>query len=161
MSLSRYPQITDDLLSAYVDNEASQEEIALIERAILDDPEIAWRLESFQQTVQLLRELPEVALPRSFALTAAMVDAAALRNQKEQTSTNLRVGELVRPSEQTYGWWRQLVATFQAGNPYLGGMAAAVALLFVILVARAWLVPSNGSTTDAPGQNFTGIRQYR
>ena len=67
------PQVTDELLSAYIDGDVTAEEKNLVERAVKADANLAWRLESLQQTVNLLRSLPAVSLPRSFVLTEADV----------------------------------------------------------------------------------------
>ncbi|MEZ4675627.1 MAG: hypothetical protein R2932_15460 [Caldilineaceae bacterium] len=58
MSLSRHPQVTEELLSAYLDNMVSAEERTLVERAIADDPQIAQQLVQLRHTVQLLQSLP-------------------------------------------------------------------------------------------------------
>ena len=78
MSLSRYPQITEDLLSDYLDDLVSDEERQMIEKAVADDPQIAWQLASLQQTVSLLQNLSAFALPRSFVIDEAMLDAYAV-----------------------------------------------------------------------------------
>src|SRR5262245_17931765 len=69
MTLSDSRRITDELLSAYIDGEVTEQERALVEAAIAADEEVAWRLDSLRQTVSLLHDLPELALPRSFTLT--------------------------------------------------------------------------------------------
>ncbi len=77
MTSSRYPQITDELLSAYIDNQVTDDDKALIETAVAEDPLLAWQLESLRYTVDLLHTLPQLALPRSFILSdAQLVDSA-------------------------------------------------------------------------------------
>ena len=77
MTSSRYPQITDELLSAYIDNQVTDDEKALIEAAVVEDPMLAWQLESLRYTVELLHTLPQLALPRSFVLSdAQLLDGA-------------------------------------------------------------------------------------
>ncbi|HRW10840.1 MAG TPA: hypothetical protein P5121_37315, partial [Caldilineaceae bacterium] len=87
MSLSRFPQITNELLSAYLDGLVTDDERQLIERALTEDAEIAWRLESLRQTVQLLQSMPALALPKSFTLDAALVEAFEAREKKHERAT--------------------------------------------------------------------------
>jgi hypothetical protein len=61
------------LLSAYVDGECSNREAARIESRLQAEPELRQALEELRATAGLLRSLPEVKLPRSFALTPEMV----------------------------------------------------------------------------------------
>ena len=68
MKSSEYGRITDELLSAYIDNAVTEQERNLVEAAVAADAEVAWRLDTLQQTVQLLHALPELALPRSFTI---------------------------------------------------------------------------------------------
>ena len=57
-----------ELLSAYLDGEVTDEERAQVETHLAVSP--AWRdeLDSLRWTVSLLRELPDLPLPRSFEL---------------------------------------------------------------------------------------------
>jgi anti-sigma factor RsiW len=73
MTTARDPEITDELLSAYIDEDISDDDRRLIEQAAADDPDIAWRLATLRETVRLLHELPALALPRSFLLTPEQV----------------------------------------------------------------------------------------
>ncbi len=70
-------QIPDELLSAYLDNAVSESERAAVERALAQDPEVVWRLDTLRQTVLLLKALPLPVLPRSFALESILAEAAA------------------------------------------------------------------------------------
>ena len=70
MKRSSYPEITDELLSAYIDNAVSDAERALIEQAMREDTTVAWRLATLRETVNLLRAMPVLQTPRSFTLTA-------------------------------------------------------------------------------------------
>lgn len=134
---AQFSQITDELLSAYLDQAVTAEEKRLVEAAVAAEPEIAWRLETLRQTVQLLRALPAVALPRSFVLSEAQVAASP-----EPVAAGLvRSGPVsVRPAvpELTgwQGWLKQWRTFWQGGSPLLrNAMAASFVLLVVLLTA--------------------------
>ncbi|MCS6825317.1 MAG: hypothetical protein NZ553_01755, partial [Caldilinea sp.] len=148
MTTSRYPEITDELLSAYIDNAVSEEERALIERAILDDASVAWRLATLQETVRLLRNLPLLQAPRSFALTTDQVGqplhepapVAGIVTAEPRSVADARRGTpSPRPgrwSEWVEGWRR----FWQAGSPvWRNAMAASIALLLVTLILPTFL----------------------
>jgi hypothetical protein len=61
------------LLSAYVDGECSKRQAEKIESRLRAEPELRQALEELRATAALLRSLPEVKPPRSFALTPEMV----------------------------------------------------------------------------------------
>jgi hypothetical protein len=69
MPTSRFPEISDELLSAYIDHAVSEAERRLVEEAVQQDVRVAWRLGTLTETVQLLRSLPLLTAPRSFVLT--------------------------------------------------------------------------------------------
>ncbi len=135
---SRFSQVSDELLSAYLDQAVTAEEKALVEAAVTTDAEVAWRLETLRQTVALLKALPLVALPRSFVLTQAQL--------VETTETELNVVRPTSRQQQTRpqvkvaasGWqnfWKAWRAFWQIGNPLLRNAAAvSFALLLVLLV---------------------------
>lgn len=110
--LNRQPQpaISDELLSAYLDDEVSAQERAQIERALAQDPDTAWRLNALRQTVALVKELPRLTLPRSFTLSEADIAPRA------QTSARAP-------------WWRPLLAPLLLRNA-----TAIAALLFAVLM---------------------------
>ncbi len=62
-----------ELLSPYLDGEVTTEERALVEAALAASVELREDLATLRQTVALLAELPPVAAPRPFTLTAADV----------------------------------------------------------------------------------------
>jgi len=130
MSVSRFPQITEELLSAYLDNRVSDEERRLIEHAIKVEPQIAWQLESLRQTVHMLQSLPALALPRTFTLDQVLLNERAAA--EEAHAANRRV---IKPAPVEKSWWQQWLAIWQSGNPYLRNAAAAALLLLVVLVA--------------------------
>lgn len=130
MSVSRYPQITEELLSAYLDNLVSEEERRLIEHAISVEPQIAWQLESLRQTVNMLQSLPALALPRTFTLNQVLLDERAAA---EQTRAAQR--RIIQTAPVEIPWWQRWLAIWQSGNPYIRNAAAAALLLLVVLVA--------------------------
>lgn len=148
MTTARYPQVTDELLSAYIDDAVTEAERRLVVSAAAEDAEIAWRLESLRTTVRLLRELPALALPRSFVLTPeqlAQTTATALSGPTP-APVDLRTG-VTPPAASSTGLGTQLAArwrTFwQAGNPVLrNAMAASFAALVVLLAAPRLLAPT-------------------
>lgn len=62
-----------ELLSAYLDGECSSKEAANVEARLKIEPVLHQTLEELRTTAGLLRALPEVPPPRSFALSAEMV----------------------------------------------------------------------------------------
>jgi len=138
MSLSRYPQVTEELLSAYLDDLVTKEERQLIERAISEDPEIAWRLETLQQTIVLLQSLPALALPRSFAVDEEMLKAF----DRNETVDNAGVLAPSVAPVQKAGWWQQIRTTLQGHGPLLRNAAAVATVLVLIFLIRNQLQPS-------------------
>ncbi len=60
-----------ELLSAYIDGEVSASETSRVEEHLAGCQECRDELASLRSTVDLLRRLPELAVPRSFALSEA------------------------------------------------------------------------------------------
>lgn len=109
--------ISDELLSAYLDGEVTPEERVLVERTVAGSSEVAWRLDALRQTVALMGQLPRVPLPRSFTLSEA--DVRPVR----------------RAGRDTARWWQTLL------NPVFLRNATAVAtmLFLVVLVGNVML----------------------
>ncbi len=133
MGFSRYPTITDELLSAYIDDAVNAAERAAIEEAAANDSEIAWRLESLQHTVSMLGQLTDVPLPRSFALNEALVEAALAENHSSQ---------IVRPRavEAPDSLWNKWLDFWRSGSPIWRNAAAACALLLVVVLVGGSIV---------------------
>lgn len=150
MTTAPYPQVTNELLSAYIDEAVSEEERRLIESAVAQDPDIAWRLESLRATVRLLHELPALSLPRSFLLTPEQVSQGvdipaeiALSPQLKQPQTVLAPAKTSPAGEGGFwlGLWRGWMHLWQGGNPALrNAMAASFAVLLVLLLAPRFFV---------------------
>jgi hypothetical protein len=154
MTSLRFPEITDELLSAYLDKAVTEEEKTLVETAIADEPAIAWRLETLRQTVTLLRTMPAVALPRSFVLSE--VQLVAVAEQVDRADHRVRTPPVSARSRWTSMWlaWR---AFWTVGSPLLRNAAAAsfVALLFLLagnffLAQPQRFVAPGPSSTMAP-----------
>ena len=128
MSSFQHSHVSDDLLSAYLDGSVTTGEREQIEQAIAADPETAWRLESLRYTVDLLRQLPTLEAPRSFALSESLVEEQALPNTG-------RAGRGPQPSVRRRGAFQRWRQWWQMGNPLLRNAAAASFALFLVLVA--------------------------
>ena len=147
--ISRYPEITDDLLSAYIDGAVTGAERIAVEQAAATDPDVAWRLKTLQETVQLLRMLPTVAAPRSFVMTAEQVGGATSAAHLPD-SVSLQQARVARtdsaPAERSLGAWERMAAgwhnLWQRGNlPLRNAMAASMALLLLLLLVPSLLSP--------------------
>ncbi len=116
-----YEQPVDlTLLSAYLDGEVTPEERSLVEAQLRISP--AWRkeLESLRWTVNLLRELPEAPLPRSFELPVPAETARAATSRAAPRARGWRLD---------LGW---MYAFFRTSA------AVTVALLLAVVGLDAW-----------------------
>ena len=135
------PQVTDELLSAYIDGDVTAEEKNLVERAVKADVNLAWRLESLQQTVNLLRSLPAVSLPRSFVLTEA--DVAPVKSTLPPLVSAARRTNRQRVVEpERSGFWQSFRDFLQGGNPLLRNMASAGLAVWLLLFGATILNPT-------------------
>ncbi len=135
------PQVTDELLSAYIDGDVTAEEKNLVERAVKADANLAWRLESLQQTVNLLRSLPAVSLPRSFVLTEA--DVAPVKSTIPPLVSAARRTNRQRVVEpERSGFWQSFRDFLQGGNPLLRNMASAGLAVWLLLFGATILNPT-------------------
>jgi anti-sigma factor RsiW len=108
-----------DLLSAYLDDEVTPDERALISEHLGGCEACQTELESLRWTVALLNRLPEVSPPRTFYVTEQMLEAPAPK----------------------LPWWRQW------RNPFLGSLGAVAALLLcVLLIQMPQTSPNTAST---------------
>ena len=62
----------DELLSAYLDDQLSAEERERLEAQLASDPTLDAELETLRHTVSLVRDLPQVEVPRNFILPQTM-----------------------------------------------------------------------------------------
>lgn len=77
-SSSKTP-ISDELLSAYSDAEVTSAEKQRVEQALRTQPELRQRLAELRVTVDLLVQMEPVAVPRTFVLSEAQVQASGRR----------------------------------------------------------------------------------
>ncbi|MBE2238858.1 MAG: zf-HC2 domain-containing protein [Caldilineaceae bacterium] len=146
MKTSRFPEITDELLSAYIDDALSESERALVEQAAGEDRTIAWRLTTLRETVQLLHTLPVLQAPRAFALTAELLGQAT--SEHAVAAGAATIDRTPRPprgqAATSPGAWTRWVAGWrqfwQAGSPiWRNAMATSMAALLVLLMLPALL----------------------
>ena len=160
MTVSHRPPINEELLSAYLDNEVTDEERSLVETAIATDPAIAWQVESLRQTIHLLQELPALVLPRTFTLEAVIADAKrqeafspSVQNSVQGIGKKPAMAKQVSKEEQASDWWQWFQQIWQGGNLQLrNGAALAFTLMFVLLVSNRFVAPyqPTGSQARAP-----------
>jgi anti-sigma factor RsiW len=138
--------ITDELLSAYIDNAVTDQERAIVDAALATDPQVRWRLAALRHTVQLLNELPMVALPRSFTLKESQVaDVLATRKASVAQPQVVQLTAAPRPIRQPdrSNRWSDLLAQWRdiwaSGNPYLRNAAAATLVLFLLITGTVTL----------------------
>lgn len=139
MNRSSHTPISDELLSAYIDGLVTNEEKARVEADVAADPALAWELDSLRRTVELVRDLPPVPLPRSFALREEQVaDVLAERRARRASPAAARPGPAVRPPVGigSRSFWQEILAFFSSGNLLLRN-ATAVAALFLAIVLAA------------------------
>jgi anti-sigma factor RsiW len=138
MNQSHYP-ISDELLSAYIDGDVTEEEKRQIELAIATDAATAWQVETLRQTVELLQDLPVAPLPRSFVLQEDQVsDVLMARRNSRAVSAQTVAG---RPTF-TQRFW----VFWSSGNLALRNASAIVALLFVVLLVGEPYLPTPTAT---------------
>lgn len=152
------------MLSAYLDDDLTNQQREWVESAIAADEEIAWRLESLRQTVNLLSNLPDIAPRRSFILDEGMVgdvtrarqQAAARRRQSTHspvagaTSGAIPLSEADIALEPASVGWRARVVQrwrgfWQGGNPVLRNLATASLALALFVAAADTLMLQPGS----------------
>jgi anti-sigma factor RsiW len=152
MTVSRQPQINEELLSAYLDDAVTDEERALVEVAIATDPAIAWQVDSLRQTIHLLQELPPLALPRTFTIEAILADARATETgaiaqpaivQPRLAAPKRTTVATPAADEQQNNWWPWFQQLWQGGNLQLRNAAAVALTLLVVLFAGDRLIVSN------------------
>ncbi|MFN8445654.1 MAG: hypothetical protein U0175_32985 [Caldilineaceae bacterium] len=154
------PQITDELLSAYIDGAVTNEEKTQIEKAVQIDANVAWRLESLRQTVQLLRSLPEVPLPRSFVLTEADV-APQSKTIPPFVTTARRISSPPQPVPQRGGFWESLRDFLQGGSPLLRNLATTGLAVWLVLFAATQVNLTRPTIQNVPLQEPASVASSR
>lgn len=160
MTLSRQPQISEELLSAYLDDQVTAEERILVEKAIATDPAVAWQVDSLRQTIHLLQELPPLTLPRSFSLEAILAEVRTMETpaplQAEVITPKISTPQraVVRKpvvEEPEDNWLQWFLRLWQGGNLQLRNAAAvAMTLFFVLFAGDRLLVSTQPMVNVAP-----------
>ncbi len=146
-----HSQITDELLSAYIDGNVSESERSLIESATQRDREVAWRLETLRQTVQLLRALPQIALPRSFSVEAVLASERGTTQAPPPVTRRTAVQQAEQPS-----WWQSFLDFWRSGSPMLRNAAVGAMALFLVLgLGNQSLLVSNQITAPPAFQSVS------
>ncbi len=83
-------QLNDELLSAFLDGEVSEEERVQIEAQLAQSPEWRRRYHQLVETVNAVRTLPEVAMPRDFS--QGIMAHIAQRQQEQGQSDQSEIG---------------------------------------------------------------------
>lgn len=144
MTVSRQPQITEELLSAYLDDQVTAEERALVEATIATDPAMAWQVDSLRQTVHLLQALPPLALPRTFTLEAILAQARTAEAPEvlqpevvipTNPAPSRPLARTLVAEEPETSWWQWFLQLWQGGNLQLRNAAAVALTLFFVLFA--------------------------
>ena len=81
---------TRDSLSAYLDGEVSREEMARIEGHLEQCNECRAELDSLKQTAQLLHQLPNLTVPRSFLLPATAAESKRTYRARSRVYSGLQ-----------------------------------------------------------------------
>jgi hypothetical protein len=96
-------------LSAYLDNELSPAERVTLEARLLAEPELQTELAQLRQLLKALNAMPELKVPRSYALTPALLEKSAPTVTKAVTVTP-KVIPL--PRRNNFQWIVGAAATF-------------------------------------------------
>jgi hypothetical protein len=73
---SRERERLEELLSAYLDGQVADSERTELERLLAEDPALRVELEALRHTVRLLREMPQLDVPRNFILPRSVAAPA-------------------------------------------------------------------------------------
>jgi anti-sigma factor RsiW len=138
MNHSHYP-ISDELLSAYIDGDVTEEEKRQIELAIATDAATAWQVETLRQTVELLQDLPAAPLPRSFVIREDQVADVLMARRNSSGVAAQTVAGAPTFIQRFWVFW-------SSGNLALRNASAIVALLFIVLIVGEPYLPSPAAT---------------
>jgi hypothetical protein len=125
------PKIPDDLLSAFLDREATPDEEALAKSQLQKSPQAKQEFDDYQRVSGLLRELPRLSAPSEFA-AAVMKQAEREALLPLETSAHVDSDRRLAPSRRA---WILTIAGVVS--------AAAAMLIFAMLPGRKNGVPVN------------------
>jgi len=137
----------DELLSAYLDDELSEDERERLEVRLSDDPVLRAELRAMHRTVSLVRELPRVETPRNFLVTESMVERRSPAREARGWGTSRAPA---KPQRRARAW----------AAPLLTVATVAVSLLFIVVLAGDLLLPGVGGLASAPAPD-EGPRAWR
>lgn len=132
--MSAEPNFTEteyELLSAYLDGELADDERAALELRLAADAALRAELNALRRTAELVKALPRLKAPRSFALTPAMI------GQTKPAHPQPSIVELTRVQEQKRR---------RPNRVPLYALASAAALLVLVVGVLSLLGPSIGNT---------------
>ena len=143
--------VDEELVAAYIDGDVTDEERQHIEAAMATNEQIAWEVDTLRQTVVLLREMPSVPLPRSFALTEDQVQdvLSERRNRARATAAPAQVIQ-----DRSDSPWQRFLRFLNGGDLALRNTAALAAVLVLLFYVAEFQLQQNqiGSPTEADGQ---------
>ncbi len=129
--------LTTEQLSAYIDKQLSEQEQAICKLHLQTCEQCQSNLATLQQTVAILKALPEPALPRSFVLPAGAVYL------QEQPTPQQRPAMPTPPANRR-AWLSYLQRTFRAASI----IAGVIGLLFLLSgLLPALHTSTNGGST--------------
>ncbi len=149
MSAQFSHSIDEDLIAAYVDGDVTAEERLQVETAMAASEQVAWEVESLRRTVDLLRELPKAALPRSFVLAESQVEDV-LHARRARANRSHAAGIEAPPAETP---WQRILSFLAGGNPLYRNAAMAAAVLLLVVVAADISLPQPQVGTLATGSD--------
>ena len=145
--------IDENLVAAYIDGDVTAEERLRVENAIAEDERVAWELNTLRQTVELLQDLPEVPLPRSFTLTEDQVEDVLIERRRRANIASPPPQAFHPPSEST---WQKFLNFVNGGDLVLRNAAALAAVLLIVItvVELQWQPSQPGIPVDG-GEQFS------
>ena len=149
--VSQYsPSIDEELIAAYVDGDLTAEERQRVEAAMAVNDQIAWEVNTLRQTIELLHDMPRVALPRSFVLTEDQVgDVLEARRGRARAASAI---EVEAPVESP---WQRLLDYLYGGNPVFRNAAAVAAVLLLLVVVAEIPLQQSQISSRAPESGQT------
>ena len=149
MSAQLSHSIDEELIAAYVDGDVTAEERLQVETAMAASEQVAWEVESLRRTVELLREMPKAALPRSFVLAESQVEDV-LQARRARSNPSPKAGVEEPPPESP---WQRILDYLGGGNPLYRNAAMAAAVLLLIVVVADISLPQPQVNTLATGSD--------
>ncbi|PQO30677.1 hypothetical protein C5Y96_14525 [Blastopirellula marina] len=135
-------QLNDELLSAFLDGEVSEEERLQIEAQLANSPEWRRRYHQLVETVNVVRTLPEVAMPRDFSLSI-MAQIAQRQQEQGQAPVASEVTLATSPDRSVVNRRRQKESSYSSA-----WIAIAACLLIAAGLGIAYQAGMFGSGND-------------